>query len=434
MRFLLAFISLIALAIWLWGDATSSDAAIYFTFVRRFFVLPFSFQTDVVSFGATAPLHVLWQAPLYALLGDPAWLVAVQGVNVVWLGLGGWLMARTTGASLAVAALWLWLNPLLFITAVQGYETPLAFAAVALSFWLMHTQRGELVLLLGGLFYLIRPEFALTTAVWAAYWTSQHPRQLPRHLALITLGLLPVFAYHAYLFHHTGDLLPSSVAVRATSGLGWLGRAHLTVASLWWPGLLIWGVGVMALFVRPPQWALPQVRLALAWGVVWGLPYLLWPPGSHFLRYLLPLTAVWLPLLHHAVPRRAVPLLLLVAILWQATLAYHTPWLPLPDLLLADVAAELNPTLTPAVGILAAESVGQYSLHGAVFGLYGGVGNHALVVPAQALPRYNLRYLIVSPGLVAEPWLTAPGTNWELLWRNEGTNERWTAVWVRRGE
>lgn len=436
--------------IWLSRTAVSSDAAIYFTFVQAFSDLPFSFQPGVVSFGATAPLHVLWQVPLYALLGDPYWLALLPWLNAGWFILGGLLIGRASRAPGWLVCWVLLLNVLLFTTAAQGYETPLAFAAVALAFSLMRTGRGEAVLALGGTLYLIRPEFALITAVWGAYWLY-HTRQWVRTTAVGLLGLLPALLYHSYLFWHTGTWLPSSVVARAASDLSWWGRVQQTAAAGLYPASLIWMLFfcllAYAAWRRVPVRGTPSVGLALAWIVVWCVPYLLWPPGPQLWRYLLPVTAVFIPFIA-ALPEATscispsaggylVILALFLHIPAVLTLQRVNDWPPLPDILLADLATNLAQTpdlpapLTAEVGLLAVNSAGQYSLPTALFGLDGVVGGYDLSDPAVALEKYNIRYLVVGPGMAAEPWLTAVGAEWKLILENSGESEQWTAVYAR---
>jgi len=64
----IAFLILLPPFLLSWHSMTG-DGGVYYTFIKNFFTLPFSFQPDTVSFGATSPLHVMLHAMVYELFG-----------------------------------------------------------------------------------------------------------------------------------------------------------------------------------------------------------------------------------------------------------------------------------------------------------------------------------------------------------------------------
>ena len=84
-RFRTVLSLLFAAGLFAWGavrtfDNIDQDAWIYFTYFKRFFDLPFSFQPGNVSYGATSPLHVIVIAPIYHA-GGGIWLPAAKALN-----------------------------------------------------------------------------------------------------------------------------------------------------------------------------------------------------------------------------------------------------------------------------------------------------------------------------------------------------------------
>ena len=71
--FILAFILTSPIAFLYW-NSQSGDASIYFTFIKNFFIKPFSFFPGDVSFGATSPLVVIFFAPIYSIFGSNNWI------------------------------------------------------------------------------------------------------------------------------------------------------------------------------------------------------------------------------------------------------------------------------------------------------------------------------------------------------------------------
>ena len=82
----------------------SGDASIYFTFIRNFVHVPYSFQPEAVSFGATSPLHVLLHAPVAALLGE-SFIPFSRMLNFVVLAGGVVALGRALGGTRS-ALLW----------------------------------------------------------------------------------------------------------------------------------------------------------------------------------------------------------------------------------------------------------------------------------------------------------------------------------------
>lgn len=70
------------------------DIAIYFVFLKNSFDLPFSFQEDVVSFGATSPIHVVVFSFIYHLSGE-FWLISLKIFYFLFFYFGIIFLAKT---------------------------------------------------------------------------------------------------------------------------------------------------------------------------------------------------------------------------------------------------------------------------------------------------------------------------------------------------
>lgn len=219
-----ALLLLLPLCIIYW-HSISGDAAIYFTFVKRFFELPFSYQPHQVSFGATSPLHVVLHAPLYLMFGDPAWLSVSKALSLALIPVGVTVINRAirgTTSTLILGCLLAAIDAELFITAAELFETSLAFAIIALLFCSLVENRIRVAALLTGLLYLVRPELALVAvpiaAIGARHLSGQRANRRDV-LPVVVLVVAPAVLYHAYIWLMSGALLPSSVYARSLTAM-----------------------------------------------------------------------------------------------------------------------------------------------------------------------------------------------------------------------
>lgn len=369
----------------------AGDAAIYFTYIRNFFSLPFSFQPGTVSFGATAPLHVVVHAPL-ALIAGNHWLLAGQIANWLFVIVGIVVLSRSLAGdsrSLLLTAALTLLNIGFLISVSQLYETGLTFLAVAVLYGALKSRQDEAALLLAGLLYLLRPELLLVTAAVDGFILLRSERR-PRTIGLAALSLAPAAAYHLYMFSQTGQWLPSSVCARAIASTEeqrpWGAQCLATLGTL----RSITGISYLLGLA------------ALAWAVVRGqarryaaellivipilLLYLVVPPRQHLLRYWIPI----LPALVAAavrfvdeerglrVSRWALSIGLVTLHLYSFVTHWRHPKYDYDTLLLRDLAEQLNPLAAPEDRVLLYEMQGQCLLNACCLSLDGIVGNQLL--------------------------------------------------------
>jgi hypothetical protein len=373
----------------------SGDAAVYFTYFKQFFRLPFSYAPGQVSFGATSPLWVILNAPFALLFGNgfvtPSRLLA-----------GGFLFAGVCCLAAAaprsnwnlplVAALTILNVPLIAATS-QLFETGLTFALIALVYFAMCTDRPRVALIGAGLLPLARPETALMS-IFVYLWTLSRSRDR-RHMGSIALAsLIPLLLYIGYMSLETGGIVPSSVSARvllATEGhASWahdflesFGRSFWTTAEN-----AIYPLGAVMGFVAIARIGVKALWLELALLALLVVPFVVQPPISYAPRYLevaTPLmTVIVLQVLLASSWRTVVLPVSTVGILLLAGYILH-PYLGLNRfsynrLLLRDLADKLNPLLRPGDKVLLYEIQGQYYLSRAAVSADGIVGGATLPV------------------------------------------------------
>lgn len=389
----------------------SGDASIYFTFIKNFFALPFSFQPGTISFGATSPLHVLLHAFIFLAVGADHWLFVSKILNYLFIPIGLTLLIhavpfRNRLRGLLFMSAITSLNPLLFIASAQLYETSLAFASVALVYWLIKTRRHSWALLAAGSLYLVRPELLLVTLVIDLYVLAKLPCESRINAVLLILAsFLLVVVYHLYLLIATGGFLPSSIYARALTSLEnahpWSERLLTSISTLCGSGglpVLIGALGIMALFLTY-GWQTCKVEMLFL--IPFATLYTLAPPGGHLARYLLPvapilavLPAQLLAMLTMHIKQRApyISTLFLssvmsffsLVILGTVIMHYYpyrlTPRYDYNTLLLRNLAYHLNPITRSSDKILLYEIQGQYYLKAFCVSLDGVVGEQIMDV------------------------------------------------------
>jgi hypothetical protein len=283
-------------AYFLFRESTSGDASIYFTFIKNFLHLPFSFHPSTVSFGATSPLHVLLHAPVHALLGEH-WFLGSQLLSFMLIPLGISFLNRAIRGGrttvMILSTLTLLTRPLL-ITTCQFYESSLVFLCISIIYFCLKQRRWWYAMLGAGLLYLVRPELILITIAVDAYvfFASRQP------VKWVLIGLVscfPALIYHAYMFSHTGQLLPSSVVgrgLRAVEGTGsWFERCSLFFSPLLTRDGLTYLLGLMSLLALGFR---DFRRYAVEILIFLPIPILFVavPAHGHTQRYLLPVIPI----------------------------------------------------------------------------------------------------------------------------------------------
>jgi len=390
----------------------SGDAAIYFTFVKRFFSLPFSFQPDMVTFGATSPLHVFVHAPVYRWFGDAAWLRVSKGLNLLLIPLGLVflnLAVRGTLITLLLGCLVIARTPQVMISASQLFETPLAFLGISVLYFAVKTGRLKTAAFIAGLLYLIRPELLLVS-VLVDIGIAWHLRRSSEYRAFkrtVLLSFAPAVAYHLYMLLMTGAWLPSSVYARGLGALESAAPWGEALAAAWAPlglpegQMYRWGAVCAGLIALSGRAASYRVELALASPLL-GL-YVLVPPGGYLPRYIVPVLPVIIAVLSRLAldiwPRtlgvlsissrllqrasRTVMAVMFVVLLHRTAVVANSAFRAHPrydydTLLLKDLASELNQRVSAGDAVLLYEIQGQYYLRARALSLDGIVGGEVL--------------------------------------------------------
>jgi hypothetical protein len=391
----------------------SGDAAVYFIFIRNFFTLPFSYQPDTVSFGATSPLHVVLYAPIYQIFGT-SWLAISKTINFLLVVSGVVFINRAiNGNTLALALLsgLTLLNATLLTAAFQLYESSLAFFAMTLLYYCIKQQKYTSAVWISGLLYLIRPELALITIV-ADIYIFRKATDKKRLLFIALLSFLPAIVYHVYMFAFTGQYLPSSVYARMITAsekhVSWSAKLALSLRSMANPLGLIYLIGFFSVIILAVQKKLREYPVELLLTLPLSLLYLAFPPGDYMARYLLPVTPTlsvlvlaalhpllnrWLrksdsyrpvtvginpPQYKHALIALGVLCVAVHAV--YAVMVYMHPRYDYETLLMKDMAQSLNTITDRSDKILIYEIQGQYYLNAFCYSLDGIVGNQLLDV------------------------------------------------------
>jgi hypothetical protein len=277
-------------------EYVDQDAWIYFTYFKRFFDLPFSYQPGHVAFGATSPLHVAVMAPVYHLGGEH-WLLAAKWLNLV-LVLAGIALVHRASRTTAYTFPLLVVACLAFQALMQStatlFETGITFFLVSTLIWLAESKRDTGCIVVAGLLHLARPELiAVTGVVFAAIAWRQ--KTLP--IRWFAISLVPVAVYYGYMWALGAGLVPTSVIGRAILAVEvpapWSDKLSAVVRD---PHMPVYGIALALTFVAavvekarvvPALWVvLPPVALyaAVVPGYTYYMPRYLAPtiPGYLF--------------------------------------------------------------------------------------------------------------------------------------------------------
>lgn len=411
----------------------SETATVYFTFIRNFFTLPFSYQPDTVSFGATSPLHVILYAPIYQLFGDH-WLAISKTINFLLVVSGVVFINRAIhGNTLALAllsALTL-LNVPLLTAAFQLYESSLAFFAIALLYYFIKHERYTPAIFISGLLYLVRPELALISIVADIYIFRKSANQKTFFL-FVMLSFLPAISYHLYMFVFTGQYLPSSVYARMITAsekhVAWPVKLSLSLQSMANLLGLVYFIGFVSVGILLVRKKLREYRIEMLLLLPLCLLYLAFPPGDYLARYLLPIiptiSVLILGALHPVLnkllrksdsyrqmwvgitPSRyryvftGLGLLCVAVHVVYVLTVYKHPRYDYDTLLMKDMAQSLNTITNKSDKILIYEIQGQYYLNAFCYSLDGIVGNQLLEVLtrkesfAHFIRRTKVKYIV----------------------------------------
>jgi hypothetical protein len=399
-------------------DRYAPEAAVYFTYFKNFFARPFSFQPDVVAFGAASPLHVLLHAPVYSLFGEH-WILASKILNFLLVGLGMVALIRTIKGglkSVLLTSLLVVLSTGMLCSVSQLFESGLAFLAMALLYQDLVEKNFERALVLCGLLYLIRAELVVVGLVVAFYIMIQSDKSKSL-IPWLVAGCAPALAYHAYMLIATGTLVPSGVmAVLVTyiqEPASWWSRQAGTLSALWSAEGVIYLCGAVLLLVMLAEWSTPRYTKELLLLVPLVIVYILVPPGEAVIRYLVPVLPVLIALMVRYIEKelkvqhsnRALLVSLGLAHLFGAATLSASPRLDRQTVLLGDLSAALNKLAGPDDHVLLCDIQAQYEIAAPCHALAGNVGDEMVDVLLRResvenfLQDQHVEFLVTSDAL-----------------------------------
>jgi hypothetical protein len=410
-------------AIVIYYESYSPEAAIYFTFIKNFFRLPFSFQPDTVSFGATSPLHVMLHAPVYAMFGS-AWLAVSKFVNLVLVAFGMVLINRALKGgtkTILLISLLVAMSTALLVSTSQLFESGLAFFMLA---WLYHDLSGlryGRATLIAGSLYLVRPELIVITAAAMAYCIVQSQASR-RSIIFAVVSLLPAAAYHIYMLAATGSILPASAFTPIITYIqdpsSWLARVGGTLAALWSPSGLIYIACAVVILLLLTEWSLPRYsREMLLIAPLVGL-YMLFPPQEEIVRYLVPIVPILIALVVRYVQQdvkaqysvRALIMVLIMAHAYGSVAHFRQPTPDYNAALATDLSTKLKRVAPKHARVLLWDVQSQYHMDGACLSLSSAVGNDMVDVYLRRTSAedffadQNVDYLVTGDALAQAPF------------------------------
>ena len=211
-EFILIGILLLPISIIKW-HSLSGDSAVYFTYFKNFFSLPFSYHKDSVTFAATSPFFVILFAPIYKIFSESNWIIIAKIINISFIYIGVLLINKSVkGNYLTISIICLLVTSLtgLFETSAKLFETSLAFTTVIMLYYLISNKRFTTSLLLSGSLYLIRPELitiTLVSNIYILYTLIKQRFNLKKYLLVVLASFIPLAIYHLYMFIHTNKLI-----------------------------------------------------------------------------------------------------------------------------------------------------------------------------------------------------------------------------------
>ena len=200
----------------------SGDASIYFSFVKNFFKLPFSYHPDYVTFGATSPLFVLILSPLYLFFKESYWIFAAKLLGILFIFTSAFLINRSvSGGYKGLILVCFLINTLsgLFVSSSMIFETSFAFFSITLLYYFLTKRKYKIGLVTSSSLYLVRPEFILISIFSNIYIfrkiINKKFQNIRAGIFYVFLSLAPPVIFHCYMYYHTRQILPSSVLGRA---------------------------------------------------------------------------------------------------------------------------------------------------------------------------------------------------------------------------
>lgn len=406
----------------------SGDSSIYFTFLKNFFHLPYSYADGVVSYGATSLLYVPIYSLIYHLFGT-YWLLGLKLFSAGLLAGAVWLLNRAAGGNACTLpvglAVILRCDDIVVYT-VQCYETGLVFFSLAGLLYLLSVGRRRAAIFVSGLLYLVRPELAAVSVVVDLYLLAREKESRKLVFRWILLSFIPAAVIVSYMAVATGSLLPSSVTGRAITALEtslpWVQRLHAAtdiILRTW--GKFIWFTAFSCALFIVCRKRLPMTVLLLLLGIL--LPHLAVPTPRYALRYLSPLAVFFVLavcyLLAEAMRalspglqswpwlRYSIPFIFSLILLLSSVRYFHGALIPsygtserLDILMGRDLAEVMAGAADPSRPALAYEIQAQYYVKNRLYSLDAIVGDELTDFLLRKEPlstvirRENIGYLI----------------------------------------
>lgn len=298
------------------GPQVSGDSAIYFVFLRDFFIAPFTFGNEV-SHGATSPLWVIIHVIPFQVFGLMNWtkfaLVTNAGLIVISLAVFSETMSKKFRISRTVGftfiSSYLFVASPLFTAAAQLTEAPLSIFFLSLQFHSLMNHRVPRAMLIGGLLTLVRPELFFCGLLLLFLLKVSDKATLKKKLKnasghFFCLMLFPTMIY-GYLALQTGVLIPTSISARALTadeyGVNWFTEIIKILESFSITNFYFL-IAVFAIFIQTVYLAfnftnISPARLFSVSGLPLVVGLLMNPTSQYYARYAIPLIAFSIPTL-----------------------------------------------------------------------------------------------------------------------------------------
>lgn len=405
-------------AVVIYYHSLSPDAAVYFTYIRNFFHLPFSYQPDTVAFGATSPLHVLIHAPVYAIFGQ-YWLPISKFLNLLFITCGMVLINRALRGgtkTVLLISLLVAVSTALLVSAAQMFETGLAFLAMA---WLYHDlvqKKHNSAAAISGLLYLIRPELFFVTVATLIY-ILVHSEERKKIILITGVAFIPAVIYHIYMLASSGSPLPGSAFAPILSYIhdphSWLQRLGISLSSLWSASGLIYIAGVVTALLLVAERSAGRFSLEFLLAAPLIVLYIIFPPQDAIARYLVPIVPMIIAMIVRYVQQNlkaqytvnALVVCLILAHGYGIAARSNIPNESRGTILLQDLSGGLNKIASQDDPVLLDEVQGQYYINAPCYSLDASVGNQMLDVLLKRstmtdfIRDKNVKYVVTN-----EPW------------------------------
>lgn len=403
-------------------DFFSGDSSIYFTYFKNFFILPFSYQPNHVSFGSTSPMHTLIFSCIYALSGDK-WIFVVKFFNFLFIEVSFLILTSffRNKIILFFASNTLFLMSPLVSFVGQMYETGIIFLFLALLVLFLRNNEYTKLIILSGSLYLVRPEMVLFTI--SIYLYIIFKKRDKGIFLLMFLSLMPSILYHAYVAFMSSEFIPTSIYGRYITSIEnqttYLERLSVGLGLIKSNNLYVILIFVYLIMIGYAFLTKQNYILLIMIGSVFAL-YIINPPGHLMLRYL----SIALPFMFYLciflMDKLIVykPFYLLsfaifvpfcinfIRYIDEAKQITYSNDLTLNDILLKDLSLKLNPILQKNDKILIYEIQGQYYIDAYCISLDSIVGSDFLNVNIKKQSfldflntNYNVKYIVTMNSL-----------------------------------